>query len=97
MLARGIRLIGMALFLAGLVMGCFSGLRWLQTGHGDVTVIQDVVVGKLPDWAQAWIVRPRSWYGLHRFMVWVLDIPLFASLAFSGFLILLASTASGRK
>ena len=95
--SRIARLIGMAMFLTGLAMGCYVGLRWLQTGLGDATLIQDVVVEKLPDPAQAWIVRPRSWYGLHRVVVWVLRIPLFASVAFSGFLILLASTASGRK
>jgi len=95
--SRIVRLIGMAMFLTGLAMGCYAGLRWLETGHSTATLINDVVAAQLPDRAQAWIARPRSWYGLHRVVVWVLRIPLFASVAFSGFLILLASTASGRK
>jgi len=87
----------MVLFLTGIAMGCYAGLRWLQTGHGDPTLIEDVIVANLPDPAQAWIVRPRSWLGLHRVVVWGLRIPLYASVAFGGFLILLASTASSRK
>jgi len=95
--ARGTRLLGMAIFVTGLVMGCYAGFRWLQTGHSDATLIQDVILAKLPDRAQAWVARPESWYGLHRVMLWVLEIPLFASLAVGGFLILLAGTASGRR
>lgn len=95
--SRLVRLIGMAMFLTGLAIGCYAGLRWLQVGHGDLMLLSDVIVEYLPDRAQTWIIRPRSWFGLHRIVVWVLRIPMFASMAFVGFLLLLASTASGRK
>ena len=86
------------MFVTGIILGCYVGLRWLQTGRVEATLIEDAVVAKLPDPAQAWIARPRSWYGLHRFIVWVLRIPLFASVAFGGFLILLATaTRAGNR
>jgi hypothetical protein len=79
------------MFVSGVILGCYVGLHWLQTGRIEATLVEDVVFAKLPNSAQAWVARPRSWYGLHRFVVWVLRIPLFASVAFIGFLILLAS------
>lgn len=88
---RGARLLGLVMFVSGVILGCYVGLHWLQTGRVEAMLLEDVVFTKLPDSAQAWVVHPRSWYGLHRFVVWVLRIPLFASVAFSGFLILLAS------
>lgn len=94
--SRILRLCGTALFLTGVAVGCYSGLQWLQTGRADPTLIQDVVTSRLPDGVQGWIAGPRSWYGLHRLALWVLRIPLFASVAFTGFLILLAGTASRR-
>ena len=70
----------------------------LLLGLVEATLIEDVVLGKLPDDAKAWVAHPRSWYGLHRFTVWILRIPLFASVAFSGFLILLATaTRAGNQ
>ena len=88
---RTARLLGLVTFLAGVILGCYVGLQWLQTGRLDATLLEDVVVAKLPASAQTWVAQPRSWYGLHRFVMWVLRIPLFASVAFSGFLILLAT------
>ena len=79
------------MFVTGVVLGCYVGLHWLQTGRFDATLIEDVVVAKLPDRARAWVAQPSSWHGLHRFTLWILRIPLFASVAFSGFLILLAT------
>jgi hypothetical protein len=88
---------GMTMFLAGLALGCYAGLRWLQVGNFDVMLMNDVVAEHLPERAQTWIIRPRSWFGLHRLVVWVLRIPIFAAAAFVGFLLLLASTASARS
>jgi hypothetical protein len=90
-LVRSARLLGLVMFVAGIMLACYVGLRWLQTGRVEATLIEDVVLAKLPDDAQAWVAHPRSWYGLHRFALWILRIPLFASVAFSGFLILLAT------
>ena len=90
---RSARLVGFVMFVAGIILGCYVGLHWLRTGRVEATLLEDVLFTKLPDSAQAWVARPRSWYGLHRFVVWFLRIPLFASVAFSGFLILLASAA----
>ncbi len=87
----GARLLGLAMFVTGILMGCYVGWQWLQTGRFDATLIEDVVVAKLTDRAQAWIAQPRAWYGLYRLVVWLLRIPLFASVAFGGFLILLAT------
>lgn len=94
--ARGVRLLGLVMFVTGLLLACHAGFQWLQTGHADPTLVEDVMLPKLPDQAQAWIAHPRSWYGLHRFTRWVLQIPLFASIAFTGFLILLTTAASDR-
>ena len=97
-LVRSARLLGLVMFVTGIILGCYVGLRWLQTGLVEATLIEDVVLGKLPDDAKAWVAHPRSWYGLHRFTVWILRIPLFASVAFSGFLILLATaTRAGNQ
>jgi hypothetical protein len=35
------------------------GRHWLQTGRLEATLIEDAVVAKLPDGAQAWIARLR--------------------------------------
>ena len=95
---RSARLLGIAMFVTGIILGCYVGLHWLQTGRVEARLIEDAVVAKLPDAVQVWIAHPRSWYGLHRFIVWVLRIPLFASVAFSGFLILLATaTRAGNR
>jgi hypothetical protein len=83
------------MFVAGVALGCYVALHWLQTGRVEATLLEDVVFTKLPEDAQAWVTHPRSWYGLHRFVMWVLRIPLFASVAFSGFLILLATATRG--
>jgi hypothetical protein len=85
------------MFLIGVAMGCYAGWQWLQTGSTNAMEIIDALGAQLPDGAQTWLTRPRSWFGLHRLAVWVLHIPVFASVAFAGFLILLTSTASGRK
>ena len=90
-LVRGARLLGLVMFVTGLILGCYVGLLWLQSGRVEATLIEDVVLARLPDDAQAWVAHPRSWYGLHRFAMWILRIPLFASVAFGGFLILLAT------
>ena len=88
---RTARLLGLVTFLAGVILGCYVGLHWLQTGRLEATLLEDVVLARLPDDAQSWVAHPRSWFGLHRFAMWILRIPLFASVAFGGFLILLAS------
>lgn len=85
------------MFVTGVVLGCYAGLRWLQTGGFEATLIEDVVISKLPDDARVWIADPRSWRGLHRLVIWVFRIPLFASVAFGGFLILLATATRSRK
>jgi hypothetical protein len=83
------------MFVTGVILGCYVGLHWLQTGRIEATLLEDVVFAKLPAGAQGWVTRPRSWYGLHRFVIWVLRIPLFAAVAFSGFLVLLAIAPRG--
>ena len=94
-LVRTARLIGLVMFVTGVILGCYVGLHWLQTGRIEATLLEDVVFAKLPAGAQGWVTRPRSWYGLHRFVIWVLRIPLFAAVAFSGFLVLLAIAPRG--
>jgi hypothetical protein len=95
---RGARLLGVVMFVTGVVLGCYVGLHWLQTGRVEATLIEDVVVAKLPDDIRSWVAYPRSWYGLHRFVMWVLRIPLFVSVAFGGFLVLLATaTRAGNR
>ena len=95
---RSARLIGLVMFVAGVALGCYVALHWLQTGRVEATLLEDVVFTKLPEGAQTWVAHPRSWYGLHRFVMWILRIPLFASVAFSGFLILLATaTRAGNR
>jgi hypothetical protein len=93
--ARTARLLGLVMFVTGVILGCYVGLRWLQTGRVEATLIEDVVVARLPDGVRAWVVHPSSWYGLHRFVVWILRIPFFASVAFAGFLVLLATATRG--
>ena len=98
MFVRSARLLGLLMFVTGVALGCYVGLRWLQTGRVEATLIEDVVVAKLPDDVRSWVAHPRSWYGLHRLTVWILRIPLFASVAFSGFLVLLATaTRAGNR
>lgn len=91
------RLLGLVVFTTGIVLGCYAGLHWFRTGQFGAALIEDVVVAKLPNDARLWIGHPRSWYGLHRFVMWVLRIPLFALLAFTGFLILLATATDPGK
>jgi hypothetical protein len=79
------------MFLTGVVLGCYVGWDWLRTGQLRAMLMEDIVVARLPDRAQEWIRHPLSWYGLHQYVMWVLRIPLFASAAFTGFLILLAT------
>lgn len=93
---KGVRLLGLMMFMTGVVLGCYAALHWFQTGRVDAALIEDVVVAKLPNATRAWIAHPRSWLGLHRLALWVLRIPLFASVGFSGFLILLG-TATRRR
>ena len=95
--STGLRLIGTALLLIGFTLGCLGAWQWLRTGTGHSTVISDIVFHRLPDPVRDWIAQPHTWHGLHRFIVWMLDVPLFASAAFAGFLLLLASTGSGRR
>jgi hypothetical protein len=81
----------MIVLLAGIGMGCYAGLRWLQTGSSDSSVLADLVTPTLPAAARTWLAEPRSWYGAHRLAVWVVQIPVFAAVGFAGFLLLLVS------
>jgi hypothetical protein len=92
--ARILRLIGTILFVAGVLLGAYAAFEWLKTGHTDAVLVEDVLLARLPELIRSWIAHPRSWHGLHRVAMWLLRIPVFATIGFGGFLILLASTAS---
>jgi len=96
LIVRAVRLLGVAIFVASLCLGAYAGVRWLRTGSTGSGVLADVVVPELPAAARTWVREPDSWFGLHRFVVWVVEIPVFAAGGFVGFLLLLAS-GTGRR
>jgi len=95
-LARAVRLLGGAIFVASLCMGAYAAFEWLRTGATGSPLLADAVVPRLPLDARAWLREPASWFGLHRFAVWVVQMPVFAASGFVGFLLLLA-TGTGRR
>jgi len=95
--ARIVRMAGATLFAVGLAMGCYATIHWLQTGDGGTAVVYDVVGAQLPPDVRAWIADPDSWRGLHMLVVWFLDIPLYASAAIGGFLLLLSAAAAEKR
>lgn len=96
LIVRAVRLVGVAIFLASLCLGAYAGFRWLRTGSTGTAVLADVVVPELPAAVRTWVREPDSWFGLHRFVVWVVEIPVFAAGGFVGFLLLLG-TGTGRR
>ena len=85
--------IGLAVFVAGVGVGCYNGFQWLQTGQSHQLVLKDVIGQSLPSQVVGWIAHPGSWFGLHAIVLWLIHVPLFACLLFLGFIILIASTA----
>jgi hypothetical protein len=95
-IVRAVRLLGGVIFVASLCMGAYAAFLWLRTGATGSALLADVVAPRLPAEARAWLREPGSWFGLHRFAVWVVRIPVFAASGFVGFLLLLA-TGTGRR
>jgi hypothetical protein len=95
-IVRVVRLLGGAIFVASLGLGAYAGFQWLQSGATGGALVADLVVPEMPAGARAWLREPDSWFGLHRFAVWVVRMPVFAASGFVGFLLLLA-TGKGRR
>jgi hypothetical protein len=90
-----VRVIGFAVFLAGIGLIGLAAVRWLQTAHwGPLTVN-----GVLDHWpaTRSWVAHPRSWQGLHRIVSWTLRVPVFIIVTLVGAAIfLIASPRSTR-
>jgi len=94
--ARAVRLLGAVIFVGSLGMAAYAAFMWLRTDATGSPLLADVVMPRLPAEARAWMREPGSWFGLHRFAVWVVQMPVFAASGFVGFLLLLA-TGTGRR
>jgi hypothetical protein len=45
---RSARVLGLVMFVTGVILGCYVGLRWLQSGRAEATLIEDVVLARCP-------------------------------------------------
>ena len=90
-MSRALRLIGLTLFLGGILLGVYALLRWLQTGLNDPAVLYQVLFPLLPQVTRNWLQNPSSWFGLRYVLMWALDIPIFSWMILAGIVVLLVS------
>lgn len=72
-------LFGVLLVLTSISVLCFQGFEYLYQGGWTPQSLQ-FVLAYTPYSIYSWVLNPESWLGLHKFVSWVLDVPLsFAS------------------
>lgn len=60
--------------LGGIIGAVFEFARWLQSGKWDPVTIWPLARMVIDS---DWLSAPTSWLGLHKIVVWCLDLPLF--------------------
>lgn len=56
-----------------IILAAFDGLIWLKTGTWPAYTVETVLLKLNPDW----LLYPRDWLGLHKFVSEILHFPLF--------------------
>ena len=68
-------LVGILLVLTSVGIVCFQTFNYLYKGAWMPLPLQNLLVF-VPDQLYFWIINPTSWIGLHKFVNWILDMPL---------------------
>ena len=77
-------LVGILLLLTSVAIIGFQTFNYLYKG-GWTSLPGQFFLPYAPDQFYFWIVEPGSWLGLHKFVVWFLDVPLSFLCLFVGY------------
>ena len=78
---------GFVLAMSGFGLFAIQCLRWLRTGQWGSGPSTWWVTRYLSNDQQHWLAAPDLWLGLHKIVVWFLDLPLWITLTVLGVLL----------
>ncbi len=79
--------VGWIICVSGPFLLCGQTFYWLYSGAWKSYVLLDVIVNIMPLSLVNWLIEPESWQGLHKIIIFILEIPLFIGLTIIGFLV----------
>lgn len=80
-------LVGILLILTSFGIVGFQTFSYLYQG-GWIPLPLEIFLKFAPNQLYFWINEPTSWIGLHKFVVWILDVPLSFLCLFTGYLLM---------
>lgn len=76
---------GILSFGAAFMLAAYQAVLWLQSGVGPSSHLNELLYDFFgPRLGRSWLYAPDGWYGLHKLVSWLINLPLTALLAMLG-------------